>query len=104
MAIIIDGKVFQGNNITIRNGRVTIDGRPQDGELHGVIEVKITEGTLHNLDTDSSVTCGSVSGYVSAGGSVTCGDVGGTAQAGGSITAKGRLGGTIQAGGSVRIG
>lgn len=102
--IIIDGKSFSGNSINIRNGCVTIDGVVQDGQLHGLVEIKITEGTLHHLETDSSVTCGKVSGNVSAGGSVTCGDIGGVCQAGGSVRASGRLGGTVMAGGSVKIG
>lgn len=102
--INIDGMTFSGNNITIRNGRVIIDGKPQDGTLNGTVEIKITEGVLNKLETDSSVTCGDVRGDVSAGGAVTCNNIGGICQAGGSVRAAGRAGGTIQAGGSVKIG
>lgn len=102
--INIDGRTFSGNNVTIRNGRVIIDGKEQEGAVNGVVEVRVTEGILDKLETDASVTCGDVRGTVQAGGSVTCNNVGGTIQAGGSVTAKGRAGGTIMAGGSVRVG
>lgn len=102
--IIIDGARFDGNNISIRNGRVTIDGKLQDGTLNGVVEVRVVEGILGRLECDAAVTCGEVRGDVSAGGSVTCENVGGGIQAGGSVKARGRAGGTIQAGGSVSIG
>lgn len=102
--IIIDGKVFHGNNVTIRNGTVIIDGKMQDGTVQGVVEIRIVEGVLGKLETDASVTCGEVRGDVSAGGSVTCANVGGAISAGGSVRASGRAGGTINAGGSVRVG
>lgn len=102
--ITIGGVSFEGNNITIRNGRVIVDGIVADGTVNGVVEIRILEGVLNNLETDASVTCGQVNGSVSAGGSVHCENVGGGVQAGGSVSANGRLGGTIQAGGSVRIG
>ena len=102
--ITIDGANFVGNNITIRNGKVTIDGKVQDGTLAGVVEVRVVEGVLGGLECDASVTCGEVRGDVSAGGSVSCQNIGGAIQCGGSVTARGRAGGTIQAGGSVRIG
>jgi hypothetical protein len=83
--IVIDGKTFKGNNVTIRNGAVIIDGASQPGILTGVVEIKITEGTISRLDTDASVTCGDVAGQVSAGGSVSCNNVGGSVNAGGSV-------------------
>ena len=102
--ITIDGASFVGNSVTIRNGKVVVDGVAQEGNLHGVVEVKIVEGALGSLECDASVTCGEVRGDVSAGGSVRCGNVGGTIQCGGSVTAAGRAGGAIHAGGSVRVG
>lgn len=104
MATIINGKVYHGNNVTIRNGTVFIDGRRQDQEVNGVVEVKVTEGDLVNIDTDASVTCMTVKGNVSAGGSVSCRDIGGSVNAGGSVSASGRAGGAINAGGSVMVG
>jgi hypothetical protein len=102
--IIIDGKSFSGNNITIRKGVVIIDDEPMDGKVHGVVEIRITEGILGKLECDASVICGEVRGNVSAGGSVTCTNVIGSVSAGGSVRATGRAGGTINAGGSVRVG
>ena len=102
--ITIDGRTFSGNNVTIRNGIVTIDGVRQDGSVNGVVEVRVAEGSLVSLETDASVTCGSVGGNVSAGGSVRAHNIAGAVSAGGSVSASGRLGGSISAGGSVRIG
>jgi hypothetical protein len=102
--VMIDGKRFEGDNISIRDGRVIIDGKPHDGEVQGVVEIKIIEGVLGRLETDAAVTCGDVRGDVAAGGSVTCNNVGGAIKCGGSVNAKGHAGGTIQAGGSVRVG
>lgn len=100
----IDGKVFSGRSITIRNGIVTIDGVVQDGTLHGQVEIKVTEGIIERLEADGSVTCGEVRGNVSAGGSVHCENVCGNVSAGGSVSASGHLGKSISAGGSVRVG
>lgn len=100
--ITVNGKSYVGNNISIRNGVVVIDGKLQDGTVSGVVEVMVS-GELVSLETDASVTCEEVKGNVSAGGSVSCGAVGGTVNAGGSVTA-GRVGGGITAGGSVRAG
>jgi len=95
--IIINGKRFVGNNITIRNGKVVIDGKAQDGEMKGVVEVRVIEGVLGRVECDASVTCGEVWGNVAAGASVTGENVGGSIQAGGSVTAGDRAGGAIQA-------
>lgn len=101
--INIDGRTFQGSSVSIRNGRVTVDGVEQAGNVHGTIELRI-EGKLDKLECDGNVTCGDVLGSVLAGGSVQCKNVGGVVQAGGSVRAEGHIKGTIQAGGSVRIG
>lgn len=101
--IIIDGRTFAGNNISIRNGVVTIDGVKQDGSLTGVVEIRVVEGVLGQLETDASVSCGMVNGHVRAGGSVSCGDVGGSASAGGSISC-GDVTGSVSSGGSVNMG
>lgn len=100
--IVIDGRTFEGNSISIRNGHVVIDGVAQDGQLSGVVEVRIVEGVLGKLECDASVTCGEVRGDISAGGSVRCGNVSGSVSAGGSVTCA-NAGANISAGGSVRI-
>jgi len=98
--IQIDGRDFVGQSISIINGRVKIDGQPVDGQVSGVVSIKI-EGTLHHLETDAAVTAGAITGNVTAGGSVRCEHVGGSVQAGGSVEA-GNVSGGIMAGGSVR--
>lgn len=84
----LDGRDFVGRNITIRNGRVTIDGVTVEGALQGVVELRITEGAIENVHTDAEVHCGDVTGNVKAGMSVTCGNVGGTVDAGMSVTCQ----------------
>lgn len=101
--IVINGQKFTGNNVNIVGGRVIIDGVEQLNGQSGVLEVRVTEGTLGELKADGSVTCGSVTGNVAAGGSVNCDDVGGNVSAGGSVNCD-NVGGRISAGGSVRMG
>lgn len=101
--ITIDGRTFSGSNVSIRNGKVTIDGAVQDGTLNGVVEIKITDGIIGRLDCDASVNCGEVRGNVSAGGSVNCDGIGGNVSAGGSVNAD-NISGSVNAGGSVRHG
>lgn len=100
--ITINGRTFRGNNVSIVGGRVTIDGVAQEGEqLSGVVEVRVTEGTIGHLTSDASVTCGEVRGNVTAGGSVQCDGVGGSINAGGSVQC-GAVGGPVNVGGSIR--
>lgn len=104
-SIMIDGKTYEGNCVSIRDGVVSIDGKVQDGKVQGVVEVKVISGKIERLDTDASVSCGEVGGNIAAGGSVRVfGHVAGNVAAGGSVQASGRLGGAISAGGSVNIG
>lgn len=99
----IDGREFSGRNISIINGRVTIDGVLQEGSLTGTVEIRVVEGTVENLQSDSSISCGNVEGNVDAGGSVQCGNVGGSVDAGGSVQC-GSVNGDVDAGGSIRMG
>lgn len=101
--VTINGITYQGNNITINNGKVVIDGRQESEQLSGVVEIRITEGKLDSLTTDASVICGHVTGTVTAGGSVNCDAVGGNVNAGGSVNCD-EVGGNVSAGGSVRHG
>lgn len=114
--ITVNGKVYSGTSVTIINGKVTIDGVPQDGEpLSGVVRIEVT-GDLAQLKADANVVitgnvkgnveasgtvqCGSVGGNVDACGSVQCDTVAGDVDAGGSVIC-GRVGGDVDAGGSV---
>jgi hypothetical protein len=102
--INIGGVKVTGNNISIVNNKVYIDGNLMEGDpavAGGILEVRILEGTVEHVSADGSVTAGSIKGNVSAGGSVTCDCVGGSLTAGGSVKC-GRVGGSISAGGSVR--
>jgi len=101
--ITINGSTFNGNNVSIINGVVTIDGKAQNGTVNGVVEIRIIEGAITNLTTDASVTCGKVDGDVQAGGSVNCDGIGGSINAGGSVRCD-SVGGSVNAGGSVRHG
>lgn len=101
--ITINGKTIDvtGNNITIRDGSVTVDGVTVASGLSGEVHVKF-DGDLASLDADGSVTCGAVRGSVKAGGSVSCGDVGQSVSAGGSVRAA-RVGGSMSAGGTIKV-
>lgn len=101
--ISINGQVFSGNNVSIINGRVTIDSVVQQGDVKGVVEIRVTEGVIGSLTTDASVNCGEVRGDVKAGGSVNCDGVGGSITCGGSVNCD-AVGGSVMAGGSVRHG
>lgn len=87
--ITIDGRTFDGNSVSIINGRVVVDGKEQ-GAVHGVVKIQITEGALGSLTTDASVECLNIQGNVSARGSVKCHGVRGNVDAGGSVTVGGR--------------
>lgn len=95
--IDICGRRFRGNNISIVNGRVTIDGVLQGGSVSGVVEVRVLEGEVQHLRSDASVTCGDVKGAVQAGMGVTCGAVGGNVQAGMDVKCD-TVGGSVTAG------
>lgn len=101
--ITINGKriTVSGNNVSIVNGAVFVDGRKVEGDtLQG--EVKIAwEGPLASLEADCEVTCGDVHGNVHAGNGVHCGNVQGNVTAGNSVHC-GDVGGSATAGNSVR--
>lgn len=92
--VVVNGRSYHGANVSIRNGKVTVDGVVQDDELVGEVHVtvngdieKLEVGagavTAHNVGSVTSqsgdVSCGDVSGSVSSmSGDVTCGAVGGS--------------------------
>lgn len=110
--ITINGETIEvvGNSISIRNGKLYIDGvlfkeRKDFEKDYKLISITI-EGDVNYMDADCSVTInGNIKGSVDAGGSVTVGgDVDGDIKSGGSTTVKGSHNGRIIAGGSVRTG
>ena len=104
MSVTVNGKTYDGNNVTITNNRVIIDGVDVTNEdmPKAILQIEV-KGTLASLNTDASVNCDSVAGDVHAGGSVNCDDIKGNVSAGGSVNAD-DIGGSVNAGGSVRHG
>lgn len=81
--------------------RVRIDGELITVPRKNPMEIRVLEGTIHNLLTDGSVVCKDVTGNVTAKGSVTCDAIlRGDVEAGGSVTCD-AVGGSVRAGGSV---
>jgi hypothetical protein len=93
----INGKRFVGNNITIRNGKVVIDGKAQDVVLDSDVEARLVEGDFESAECVASVICGEVQVDVAAGGWVPGENVGGSIRAGVSMSARGRAGSTVHA-------
>jgi cytoskeletal protein CcmA (bactofilin family) len=118
--IVINGKVYNGNSVTINNNQVIVDGVVQGDDLSTAKEINIDANgfrghlsvdgnvkVLGNIDgqikAKGSVSANNVYGDVSAGGSVNCDDIKGNASAGGSINCD-DIGGNAMAGGSIRRG
>lgn len=103
----INGVSVTGNNISVINGVIYVDGHKVDvkgtGSRGDIAEVHILSGLVENISCDGSVTAQDVGGKISAGGSVNCGSVEGNVSAGGSVNC-GAVGGKVNAGGSVRHG
>ncbi len=97
MAVIINGVRFDGNNLSISGGRITIDGKTVKEAAQGVIEVQITEGSPVSVTSDAAVRCGDVSGNVRAGMEVNCGNVGGDVRAGMGVNCQ-DVSGDVEAG------
>lgn len=99
--ISINGKTYTGNNITINNDKVIIDGVVQDNTSNSSkLEIQIlcnvdrivSENSIYvlgdvngDVEAGSSVSCDNIQGDVSAGSSVNCDDIVGSAVAGTSI-------------------
>lgn len=75
--ITINGKSYEvsGNNITVKNDSIYVDGQLVESGLSGNVKVEFT-GDLANLDCTTATINGNVHGYVD-GTTITCGDVGG---------------------------
>jgi formylmethanofuran dehydrogenase subunit C len=70
--IIINGKRFDGNNVTVRDGKIIIDGKPQDDELHGDVELQVVESVAGRAECVASVTSGATRGDAAASATVSC--------------------------------
>ena len=99
----VNGKTIsvRGNNISVCNNRIIVDGKVVSESLSGDITI-IVEGSCGNLKASGNVEIQGDCGNIDCGGSCTVrGNVSGDIDAGGSITC-GNVGGSIDAGGSVR--
>lgn len=106
MSIVINGTSYSGNNISIVNGRVTIDGKehtPTDKVINIVVNGNIdslhvdvcklveVHGEVNDLTTTSGdVVCGNVKNDVSTtSGDIECGNIGGSVKStSGDVTAE----------------
>ena len=80
--VVIDGRVFSGNNVSISNGKVVIDGVAQDGDLTGPINVEV-HGDIQSLDNGQGDVKAYNIGSVKIGqGDIECGDIKGDAKTG----------------------
>lgn len=96
--IVIDGREFHGNNVTINNGKVTVDGVVQDGELSGPITVTV-HGDVQSLENHSgNVTAQNVGEISTGSGDVKCGNVSGSIRTGSGDVECGTVGGNIRTG------
>ena len=107
--VSVNGKTIRvrGNNISISNDRIIVDGRIVEESFDVPSITVIVEGDCRSLNTrgnveikgnagnvDCSGSChieGNVIGNVDASGSVTCGDVGGDIDASGSVRCTRKL-------------
>jgi hypothetical protein len=94
---VINGKRYTGNNISIIDGQVIVDGVVQGEVGERKIEIQvlcnvdqifseesitINGNVTGDIEAKMSVNCDNVTGNVSAGMSVNCDDVGGNVSAG----------------------
>jgi hypothetical protein len=74
-SVTIDGKTFSGNSISIKNGKVTVDGIIQDGELTGDVNVTVHGDVQVLSNTSGLVTAEHVGSIETVSGDVNCLDV-----------------------------
>ena len=101
---IINGRSYSGNNITIKNGEVYVDGVRQADLPEGEREV-IVSGDVVSVTSDTgNITVHGGAGSVSStNGSVKCGDVAGSVTSvNGNITASTIMGNASSVNGNVR--
>ena len=99
-SVVINGKSYEGNNISISNGEVRVDGEKVDDIDDDVRCLKIEGDIKGNLTTDLAVNCNNVEGDLSSHGSVNCDDVFGSVYSKGSVNCD-DVGGDVKASGSI---
>lgn len=101
--IIINGKEIScnGNNVTVINSKVFVDGKEVSDEAIKNSDIHIY-GDVQNIKCEGSVQCNDVEGDIQCSGSVSCDDVGGNINCGGSCNCD-NVRGSITAGGSISM-
>jgi hypothetical protein len=80
--ITINGVTYTGDNVSVRNGRVTIDGKETDTADAPRITIEV-HGNVSTFECDRCDTAsihGDVGSVTTASGNVQCGDVRGSVQ------------------------
>lgn len=97
----VNGKTYRGQNVSIINDEVFVDGQRVEGSDEGRIVRVVIEGDVSLVECDASVEVrGNVEGDVRAGGSVNCKAVGGDVHATSNVNCKAVVG-SVRAGGNV---
>lgn len=85
--ITIDGITYQGKDINVIDGKVTVDGKLVT-TLNETVKTILVKGELASLTTDLNVSCDEVHGDVHAGGNVNVTMVGGNLHGGGTVNVE----------------
>lgn len=106
---IVNGMRIKGNNITIHNGRIIVDGVEYTNDNRTIIEKIIVEGNVTNLTVDAgNVHVNGVAGdiEIDAGNIEVNGNVNGSVETdAGNITVSGSVTGSVHSDcGNVRVG
>ena len=99
-SIVINGKSYTGNNISIVSDKVIVDGKEQGGSLTGPITVSVAgDCAWIELGSGNISIAGRCRGDVKTGsGDVKCGDVGGDVQTGSGDVSCGSVTGSVRTG------
>ena len=96
--VVIDGKEFSGSNISINGNKVTVDGKVQDGDLIGDINI-VVHGDVNIIENRSgNVTAQNVGEINTGSGDVECAAVSGSIRTGSGDVECGAVSGSIRTG------
>lgn len=115
--VTINGIEYAGNNVSMVNGIVYIDGKAIDcgqGKINNKVELHIigdvaivkcdSNVTVNgNVEAGNNISCGNIIGNVNSGNNTTCGNVEGNVNSGNNVTCS-KISGKIIAGGDVCSG
>lgn len=94
--IVIDGKKFTGQTISIIDGKVTVDGVDQEGSLVGDINITV-EGNIDELEnTCGTVRAKNVGSIKTQSGDIICGDVSGSISTQSGDVKCGKIAGSVK--------